>query len=455
MVKKQIDENSKCLALKDTELNVFRWGMREALARKNSSNIWGNSFLFQSSEEQIEKAFKKLNKLNNFQNLFSYIERECSKYGRAIITLNKSKTGDILFNVVPPFFFTGIGKVFWTPQLVVVYQKFQIDNKNIILKSTYNTKKVINEFYSLGQNNELLVLDSTAEIEEYLQIQPSWEHNLGFVPVAEITNQSFYNFNFNVFDYISCADWFPAQQYEELAYRAFVDLEKELFFNHSRIIGTEATQQLIQKWTENTSGRFEVGDFLLETDNGTEIKIQNGMGDFTKYTSVLDSIFDIYFKMSGGSRFSEGGGAQKTVAETSSIRSQMIETTNQKIKLREVQIKDLITKALAIVGVLDYFEVDKNTFEFKINGNILKDDTQYVDNQLKKIEVGVITPIDMIMEQYNVNESEAKKIYEKNKKFMEENMEILNGLGLDDDNKQEGEINETGEHKQANKKGEA
>lgn len=454
MIIKDINENDKSLALFNNELNQFRWGMREALSRKNASNIWGNSFLFQSEKDEITKKFNRLNKLNNLQNLFSFIEKEVSKYGRSLITINKTETGDVLFNVIPPIFFSGVGKAFWTPQLAEVYQKFNIDNKNIIVKSIYTTKEVRNEFYTLGDRNELLVMDSTNEIEEYLQIPKYWKHNLGFVPVVEITNISFYNFNFNQYSYVMCSDWYPAAQYEELAYQAFVDLEKELFLNHSRIIGTEATQQLIQKWSANTSGRFDIGDFILETDPGAEIKIMNGNGKFTEYTNVIDSIFDIYFKMSGNSRFSEGGGAQKTVAETSTIRSQMIETTTQKIKLRETQIKDLIFKALSIYGVVDYFESDERVFEFKINGNILKDDTQYIDNQIKKIEMGVITPIDMIMEQYNVNEMEANKIYEKNKKFNEENMEFLSQSFLGNGNDNEKSQNELGEHKDKAKKGE-
>ena len=117
-----------------------------------------------------------------------------------------------------------------------------------------------------------------------------------------------------------------------------------------------------------------------------------------------------------------------------------------------------IFKALAIYGAVDYFESEDRIFEFKINGNILKDDTQYIDNQIKKIEMGVITPIDMIMEQYNVNEMEANKIYEKNKKFNEENMDFLSKSFLEDNesgDNQEKSKNEIGEHKDLAKKGEA
>lgn len=56
MVIKDINENDKNLALSNSELNQFRWGMREALARKNASNIWGNSFCFSHKKIRLLKS---------------------------------------------------------------------------------------------------------------------------------------------------------------------------------------------------------------------------------------------------------------------------------------------------------------------------------------------------------------------------------------------------------------
>ena len=63
----------------------------------------------------------------------------------------------------------------------------------------------------------------------------------------------------------------------------------------------------------------------------------NGTGDFTHYTKSLNDLIDVYFKFCGLSKFSEGGGAQKTQSETASIRSNLVETTQSKIVLREKQ----------------------------------------------------------------------------------------------------------------------
>ena len=452
-----IDEKkiqSKLCWNENNEEAMFRWGMREALARKNSSNVWGQSYLFQTQDKKIQEKFKRIEKLNNLHNFFSFVEREVSKYGRAIITLNKTKSGDVFFNLSSPMYFSGVGKVFYTPQLAVIYQRFDIDNKSYVVKSTYDTKKVRNEFFT-SDTNELLVMDERRKVMEYLQMEEVWYHNLGFVPIMEITNLSYYDFTFNQWQYLTIADWYPATQYEELAYRTFIDLEKELYLCHSRIVGTEGTQQLINQLKSQAGNRIDIGDFIIETEVGSEVKIMNGNGDFMKYINTLDGIFDTYFKLSGLSRFSEGGGAQKTVAETASIRSQMIETINHKIRIREKQVKELLAKALAIYGVVDYFECEKD-FDFKINGNILKDDTQYIDNQIKKMEVGAITIIDFIQDLRNVSEEEAKEIYEKNKKFMEENDEFLKQhlLGVEE-SENERTTNDMGQHQEADKKGEA
>lgn len=456
IIKNQEQQIIRKAALVNNELSMFRWGMREALARRSSSNVWGNGFIFDTEKENVEKAFQRFKKINKLYNLFPYIEKELSKYGRVVLTLNKSKTNDILVNVVPQLFFSGIGKVFCNEQLAVIYQRFDIDNKSILVKSTYDTQKVKNEFYSMSETQELLVMDSTKEVEEYLQIPKEYTHNLGFVPVVELVNINYYQTNFNQYQFLMLSDWYPANQYEELAYQAFIDLEKELMLNHSRIVGTEGTQQLIQQLRaqQAQNGRVVLEDFLIETTHGTDIKIMNGNGDFEKYTGVINSIYDIYYKQSGLSRFSEGGGAQKTVAETASIRSQMIETIKHKANLREFQILELISKALAMYGVIDYFE--DNSINFKINTNIIKDDAIYLDNLIKQLEIGAITTIDIIKEFKHVGEKEAQEIYEKNKEFMEKNNDFFGELFVDKENgsNPDQEIDNTGKHKDRAKNGE-
>lgn len=132
----------------------------------------------------------------------------------------------------------------------------------------------------------------------------------------------------------------------------------------------------------------------------------------------------------------------------------MIETIKHKANLREFQILELISKALAMYGVIDYFE--DNSINFHINTNIIKDDAIYLDNLIKQLEIGAITTIDIIKEFKHVGEKEAKEIYEKNKEFMEKNNDFFGELFVDKENgsNQDQEIDSNGKHKDRAKNGE-
>lgn len=83
--------------------NEFIYKMREGLARKVSTNIWGEGFIFETEDTKINDTFKKINSFNKLDNLFSYIERHCSLFGRAIITINPTESGDFMLNITSPF----------------------------------------------------------------------------------------------------------------------------------------------------------------------------------------------------------------------------------------------------------------------------------------------------------------------------------------------------------------
>lgn len=424
----------------ENQLNNFRWTLRETLARKASSNVWGQGFTFQSIDPNTEKIFKKFDIDNRLLNFFAFAEKNCSLYGRAIITINRTQSGDIQLSLSNPFYFTGIGKAFTTPQIAVIYQRFTIDNINYIVKSTYTTKYVKNEVYYDNDGN-VMVFDEQTQILKELQIKPYWAHNLGFVPVLELTNLPYFQYNFNNWEYVSITDWYPAYEWEKTLYIAKKNFEKELVMNHSRLILENVDQRVMQeiRSVEYGDTGIDIGDFWIEADNGATAKVQPGMGDFAKYTQAINGILDFYFKFAGVSKFSEGGGAQKTVAETSTIRSQLIESMNQKINLRTNQVSQLITMILSIYGVKD-----PHNFTFKINGNILKDETSYIDNIIKKIQNGIISVTDAIQDIFNLSQSEAQAHFERVKKFNDEN-DIVTGISGFEEQEQ-GEITETGEH---------
>lgn len=435
------------------EEDLVSWMLRESVARKTANNIWGKGFTFSSDEEEKVKAFNKINNLNRLDNLFSYVERQCSLFGRSVITINPTQSGDFMLNVTSPFWFNGVGKSFIQPQLAVIFQRVKYDNYSYIIKSTFNNKIVKNEVFG-GVNGDMVrVYDKEAKILDNFRLKKLWTHNLGFPPIIELTNLPYYPLDWNVNHFYTLSDWFPAFIYEKMIYETLDNLQKELRWCHSRAYVEGANQSVVAQWKKDGTLRSyqDKSDFVINTD-GHEVKIQPGNGDFTKYTSALNDLYDFYFKLAGSSRFGEGGGAQKTVAETSSIRSAMIESINQKITLRTKQYEELFKKLMCCYGLIKKYWEDNTDFVFKINGNILKDENTYIDSQIKLMNAGIISAVDFIEEHFNLPTTEAKKKFEEIKKFNEENG-ILSMFGEDTESEEGNFDKSTGEHNDAAKKG--
>ena len=438
--------------------DTLKWQMREMLARKVSSVIWGDGYIFQTEDKAIEEKFRKFEKMNKFLNILSFVERYLSMYGRCIITINKTKTGEVMLNIPNPFYFNQVGKVFVNPQIAVIWQKYKVDTKSYVVKTTYDCEKVVNEVYE-NNENVVRVFDKEADILKEFQLEKVWYHNLGFVPVVEFTNISFFQFEFNNLEYNMLADWVPATQFEDAAYITLQNYNKEAINCHSRILISNASQELIDKVSrlKNKYIEFDIDldDFILETDMGGEFKPQPGTADLTKYTQALDHIMDFYVKFAGGSRFSEGGGAQKTVAETSTIRSQLVESINNKIILRKEQVSDLLKKVFCAYGLIKDYWDDKEYFDFTVNGNIVKDETQFIDNQIKLVETGAQTMVQLIQKVFNVSLNKAEELFNETKKFNEENNIVpsMSAIDFKEEEDYTGFNKTTGEHISADKQG--
>lgn len=445
--------------LRNPKIEAFAWRLREQLAKRWSSLIWGNGYNFDSTNDNIKKTFKRFEKMNQLSSQLSFIERYLSLYGRAIVILNKTKTGDVVMNIANPNYFNGVGRVVITPQVAVIWQNYQLGNQNFIVKTKMTINETINEVYG-SENDKVQIMEQEGEILKELQLEKRVVHNLGFIPIVEMVNIPFHPFWSNQWDFVRLTDWYCGYQYEFSLYKLLENLVIEAKYNHSRAYIENASQQLINQIKQaqlNDEDGIDLADTFIETESGAKVNIQTGQGDFTKYTSSYNDLMDLYWKSSGMNRFSEGGGAQKTVAETATIRSQMIESVNQRINFRTEQIKDLINKVLAMYSIIDYYVDNEDKFNFTINGNVLEDEATFIDNQIKLFQNNCSSPIQLIQKLYKCSQTKAEEMFESIKKFNEAN-NVNFGLGdfMIDDNNSESNFNkDTGEHKQADKEGTA
>lgn len=391
--------------------------MRETLARRNANNIWGNGFTFDCPDKKINETFEKLSKRNRLNDLFHYAEFIKSLHGRVVITMNKNKAGQIMLNISDPYFYSQVGKVFITEVLAVIWQRIIVDNKHFYLRSEYTTKYVKNDWYSEPVENEkMLIWDSEKVIPKQFQVEKVWNHNLGFLPLVESFNYPYRTIMWNSYTFYQLADWYNCEFLEQTFYDLLKNLKKEVNFCHSRIGIENATQELID--TLNNKMGEDIGDYIIKTDVGSKVTAIPGVGDFVKYTNAMNEIMDFYYKFSNSSKFSEGGGAQKTSLEAGQSRANTIETIKQKITHNQSDYTQLIAKCLIAENCEMEYEAEY-PFEFKINGNIQKDDTVYLDNIIKQVNLGTMSLVEAISTLRGINLTKAEETFENIQDFNE------------------------------------
>lgn len=406
--------------------------MREFLAKKNANQIWGNGFTFESEQENIQKAFEKFSKDNRLAPTLKFIERELSLHGRVIVSLFKTKGNNIKLNIANPFFYSAIGKTFVNENLAVLWSKIETSNNTFFVKSIYDRQKVVNELYS--NDNKMLVLDEMQDIANEYQIEKVWYHNLGFVPVVELTNYPYFDYMYNVFSphiYYQIADWYNSTMFEPLFYELICNLKKETKFNHSRIAIDGANQyqmEQINKKMKDDEDEDILGDYIIQTEAQSKASAIPGVGDFTKYTSAMNDIMDFYFKFANSSRFSEGTGAQKTSAEADSANNATVETLEAKINHREFELSILIAKILGAMGLYNYNEFEDYPFKFKIVGNVKSNDNAFVDRILKEVQAGTMSLVEAISQLRGISLKESEQVFENIKEFNEENNVVVSSI---------------------------
>lgn len=103
--------NSTQLQVSDSQINsVVFFDIKRALAIHSASRLFGNGISLTSDNKDIEKFLNKWMEFNKFDDLMMYAEQESSFAGRAIITLDRSRTGEIIPSLITNEFFQNVIK---------------------------------------------------------------------------------------------------------------------------------------------------------------------------------------------------------------------------------------------------------------------------------------------------------------------------------------------------------
>lgn len=419
---------------------LFIDNMRNYLARRNATIIWGNGCLLETNDEKLQKFWNKYYRKNRLNELFFWNEEVVSKNGRSMLHLMKTKNGEWKIMVADPWFMSFTAKSFYTEELAVIWSRPYQDMSTMYMKTIYT--KTYMETQYVNEKGELISWDQTVKLDKESMIEPGRiYHNLGFVPVVEIQNYPNKNLYYTFPRTLELTDWYNAISFESLAYQAYKDFKKELKLNHSRVFIEGISQNAAQKIARDAYDLDDLnrkenvlGDYVININNGSKVTVTPGVGDFSIYSNALNSILDFYCKFANSSRFSEGDSVQKSSQEMKTTRSAQVESIIAKISLREERYSELLAKLFAANKLMEY-DQEELPFVLKINGNLQKEETVFLDNVTKQVNLGTMSLKEAISKLRNIPLSQAQKIFEEIQEFNEENELVtsLQGVELDEE----------------------
>lgn len=413
-----------CELMKDKA--IFIDNMRNYLARRNATIIWGNGCMVETNDEKIQEFWNKYYRKNRLNEFFFWCEELVSKLGRAMVVLLPNEKKEFQLMIGDPMFMSFTAKSFYTEELAVVWVRPYQDMSSMYVKLIFTKTTYEVQWYT--DKGELISWDQVVELTPEAKLKSGkYYHNLGFVPVVEIQNYPNKNMYYTFPQTVQLTDWYNAVSFESLAYQAYKDFKKELKLNHSRVFIEGISQNAAQKIAKDAfdlddlnKNENVLGDYVVNVNTGSKVTIAAGVGDFSMYSNALNSILDFYCKFANSSRFSEGGEAQKSSQEMKTTRSAQVESIVAKISLREERFTEVLAKLFACYRLMNYDDTQL-PFIFKINGNLQKEETVFLDNVIKQVNLGTMSLKEAISKLRNIPMKQAEDVFEQIKEFNESN----------------------------------
>lgn len=107
--------------------------------------------------------------------------------GHCIITIRKTKSGNVNWTIPVLFGSSSVAKVFEEEELAVTWERFVYDDSNYVMRSEFTPNKTTISFFTdigNGVMGEALTLGLSNKIRQKFNLPAVDIHNLGIVPVS-------------------------------------------------------------------------------------------------------------------------------------------------------------------------------------------------------------------------------------------------------------------------------
>lgn len=424
------------------------------VSRTASETLLGGGIDFKHKNPEIHKLWHEFVKENKFETIMWNTEEMESRVGIVYLTLNRTRTNDLRINIAQPYFTQGMGYSFANEELAVMYERFEVDNKCMIIRSVYDKEKTVRTVWDEGNRNRVDVMEVNEKLPRDKQIKEVDYHHFGFVPVFAMYNRPFFPFmqtyGNNIFfqspwlttynqalenaGINALADWANCSGLPILANYTIQQFYKELSFAKTRIVSNAGVNSYQDNSYAMAEQQFELltSDFYINKNGGEQLTVQQNQNHFVDYQESYDYVIKTFFKWCGYSYVGDSSSAQKTTQESYQRYDDTLRTLVWKREFHGKQWTDVIIKIFKAMGI--NLEDNRDDWSFEIRRNAIVDQASLTDTLIKWQQAGLCTRAEMLATIKNIDLDYAQHLVdyidEQNKK---ENItpSIMAGAGVE------------------------
>lgn len=384
-----------------------------------SQLLFGQGIKFNSEDEEIKKYFGRLDKLNKFDDLLQQTAQAASYYGRAVWTIDKTYTGDFIISLIGDDLFQNIEKFEVTPFRAILMRRKVIGMNIYYITEEWTTTTVNRNVTVLDkQNKQRVPLNQanynwlqTQRIPDELNVPTFERHNLGFIPVIEVTNQPSRNIISS--DMTQLADDVAVRNMPIHINNGAREWFKDEILGKTRVFGYLSDDQLKKLETQGKTLGLALEDIIVLSkamgDATKPIEVSPSSHDGKRYSEPMKDKIDLFMI---GCKYSPVFGNQndKTEAETLYSKDADQRTTKNKRRRYSELLNELFRKIFVYKGLMTSLDED-DKFSVEINENVVYNRLQLIEFMNSGIAAGLFSRVEAIAIMRDLDDLEqAEKI---------------------------------------------
>lgn len=388
------------------------------MSKLGADLLFGQGIVVNSDNPEVKTFLQKTLKTNKFDDLMLNIAEETNYWGRTVLTIDKTKTGDFLFSFATPELLQNVAKIEITPFQAILLKRKVVGLTVFFQREVWTTVDVRRSITVKDQFNRVVAWNDTSEdtkklLPEEFDVPEYEKHNLGFVPFVEITNKPARNLILanSQSGYATLADDYTVREMPLHINNGLRQMFKEEILGKTRMAGNLPLAEIRKLGGVDNMITADAFFEVDATGNGNNpMAVLQGGYDGMKWIEPQKQKINLYARGCGYSEIFPSESAS-TEAETLYSKDANQRTTKAKRRRYTELLNELFTKLLVYKGLMNSLD-DEVPFSLEIKENVVYNQLQLVSFLKEAIDARLITHTEAIMTQRdldNVEDAEAIK----------------------------------------------